>query len=180
MSKAVKKLQMDAIRKKLVGVRDLLVMNITGVSAKADNTLRLNLRKKNIHVHVVKNSLVSLIFKEMGIVGVDAHLAGPTTLAWGSASIADLAKEFDALAKKEKKILFKTAVAEGVAVPFEDAKKFPTREEAIAKVVSLILAPAARVAGQLRNAGGRIAGQIKTLSEKTEGEAAPAAAPVQA
>ena len=45
---------------------------------------------------------------------------------------------------------------------------FPTKEEAQAKVVQLVLAPGANVLGAAKGAGGRVLGVIKTIQEKLE------------
>ena len=70
----------------------------------------------------------------------------------------------------------KGAVAEGQLVPFDIAKKMPTREEALAAVLSAILGPASQIAGCLTGPAAQVASQIKTISEKKE-EGAPAATP---
>jgi large subunit ribosomal protein L10 len=175
MSKVVKKMEMDALKKTFGDLRDLVLLNVSGLPALTENTMRLQLRQKNVRLHTVKNSLAARVFKEIGINGLEEHLKGPTTVAWGSSSIADLSKAIDAIAAKEKKVQPKIAVADGVIVTFAAAKKFPTREEAIARVVTLAMSPARRIAGQIRGPAGKIASQVKTISEKKEeGAAAPA------
>jgi large subunit ribosomal protein L10 len=168
MSKQVKQMQMDALKKSFGETRDLVLLTITGVPATVENQIRLQLRKKNIRLHTVKNSLAARVFEELGIKGLDPFLKGPTTVAWGAGGIAELSKQIDEWVKKEKKIQPKTAVADGTPVPFDQAKKFPTRQEAIARVVMLMLSPAARVAGQLRGPASRLASQVKSVSEKPE------------
>ena len=69
----------------------------------------------------------------------------------------------------------KGAVADGQPVTFAVALKMPTRAEAIARVVGLILAPASRVAGQIVGPAKKVASQINTIKDKEE--AAPAEAP---
>src|SRR5262245_6904965 len=103
MSKQIKQMEMEVIRDHLKDVRDLVVLSITGVDSQEDNKMRLALRKKNIHMHLVKNSLARRVFDDLGM-KVTSYWAGPTTLAWGSTSLADLSREFDGLAKKNKKI----------------------------------------------------------------------------
>jgi large subunit ribosomal protein L10 len=175
MSKLVKQMQMDALKKTFGDARDLVLVSISGVAATAENQMRLQFRKKNIRLHTVKNSLAARVFKDMGINGLDEHLKGPITVAWGSSSIADLSKAVDDWAKKEKKVLPRVAVADGTVVSFEAAKKFPTRAQAIGEVIGLLLGPARQVIGQLTGAGGMLAGQVKTIADRTE-ESPPAAA----
>ena len=59
---------------------------------------------------------------------------------------------------------------------FQQALKMPTRTEAIARVVGLILSPASRVVGQVLGPASRVASQINTIAEPEKEEApAPAA-----
>jgi len=138
MSKLVKQMQMEALKKTFGQTRDLVLLAMSGVKARDETQIRLQLRKKNVRLHRVKNSLAARVFNELGIRGLDEHLRGPTTVAWGSTSIADLT----------------------------EAKRFPTRAQAIGEVLGLVLSPARLVLGQVVSAGGRLAGQIQTLAER--------------
>src|SRR5262245_45746680 len=141
MSKLIKQMQMDALKKTFGEMRDLVLLSISGVNGVAENQARLQLRKKNIRLHTVKNSLAARVFKDLGINGLDEHLKGPITVAWGSTSIADLSKSLDDWAKKDKKVLPRIAVADGAVVTFDTAKKFPTKAQAIGEIIGLILGP---------------------------------------
>jgi large subunit ribosomal protein L10 len=174
MSKIIKQMEMAALKKTFDGVRDLVMMKVVGLNAIADNQVRLGLRKKGIHLQMVKNSLARRVFTEMGI-AIDAGWDGSTTVAWGSTSIAALSKEIETLAKKHDKLIkVKTAVADGQEVGFDLALKMPTREEAIGRVIGLALAPASRLVGQILGPAASVASQIKSISERKE-EATPAA-----
>ena len=184
MSKFVKKLEASAVAATLGDGRDYVLLNLTGVKAQDENTMRLALRKKKIRLHHVKNSLVRRIFDAKGFRGVDGFLAGPTVVAWATSpdvAIATVSKEIDVFMQKNKAIKPKTAIADGAAIPFDDAKKMPTREEAIGLLLAQILGPARKLAGQLVGPGRMIAGQIKAHEEKlgkeapAESAAAPAA-----
>ena len=101
---------------------------------------------------------------------------GPTTLAWGGSSVAELSKEISPLLKKyEKHFVAKGAIAEGQEVTFEQALKMPTRAELIGLLLAMILGPGSQIAGQIAGPAAQIAGQLKTLSEKKPEEPAPAA-----
>ena len=91
MSKAIKQLQMDALKKSFTDVRDLVMLNIVGLNAIDDNKMRLGLRKKGIRLHQVKNSLCQRVFDELGLTVAKAW-EGSTTVAWGAGSVAELAE----------------------------------------------------------------------------------------
>ena len=177
MSKQIKQMEMDALKKTFEGVRDMVLLSISSVNAQADNQLRTTLRKKNIRLQVVKNSLAHRVFGELGMKLANAW-ESPTTVAWGADSLAELSKELDALIRKNDKIKVKTAVSEGQELPFDRAKTMPTRAEAIGRVVALALSPARRLVSQITAPASRIAAQVKTVSEKpAEAPEAAAAAP---
>lgn len=176
MSKVIKQMEMDHLKGAFQGVRDMVFLGIVGLDATTENKMRLELRKKGVRLHQVKNTLARRVFSELGM-AIEKPWGGPTTVAWGMSSVAELSQEIDGLRKKhDKKITVKGAVADGSEVPFEMALKMPTRTEAIGRVVMLALSPAARVAGALKGPAGIVCGQVKSIAEKKdEAAAAPPA-----
>jgi len=177
MSKVIKQMQMDAIRTTFDGVRDMVVLSIKGVNALADGQFRTALRKKKIRLQVVKNSYTRRVFKDMGLSLPDDSpiWKGTTVLAWGANSVSELSRGIEAELKDIKKapqykdkVTIKGAVADGEPITFEQALKRPTREEAIARVLSLAMSPAANIVGALKGPAAGVAGQVKTISEKKE------------
>jgi large subunit ribosomal protein L10 len=178
MSKVIKQMEMDALKGTFKDVRDMVVLSSEKVSCQIDYGMRAALRKKNIHVQMVKNTLARRVFGDLGM-KVESCWSGTTLVAWGGSSLAELSKDVDVFVKKNAKLLkVKTAVSEGLEIDFKIALSMPTRSEAIARVVGLAMAPASRLIGQLAAPGARLASQLKTLSEKVEqaAEAAPVAA----
>jgi large subunit ribosomal protein L10 len=183
MSKLIKQMEMDALKKDFEGVRDAVILSVKGLSCLGDATFRTNLRKKNIRVKVVKNSLTRKVFGEIGLkVGEESpYWIGPTTLVFGASSVAELSQAVEGELKTPKtaplykdKVTVKGAIADGQEVSFDTALRMPTRAQAIGAVLAALLSPAASVLGGLVSAGGQVAGQIQKISEKTE-EAAEAA-----
>src|SRR5262245_12038360 len=142
MSKAIKQMEMNDLRRAFDGVRDLAVLSSETLSAQGEYTLRAALRKKGIRVKVVKNSLARKVFKEMNLSIPDdsPYWQKQTMLAWGGTSVSGLVKEIDAelrnpktaalyKVKEKEKISRKGAVADGQPITWEDAIKLPTREE---------------------------------------------------
>jgi large subunit ribosomal protein L10 len=183
MSKVIKQLQMDEIRKSFEGVRDLVVVSITGLDCHADHLLRAGLRKKEIRIQVMKNSLARRVFGEVGLnIPADSKFwIGPTAFVWGASSIAEISKALDSELKAPKtaalykdKVVIKGAVADGQPLPFEQALKMPTRLEAIGQILQAIIGPASAIAGCLTGPASQIASQIQKISEKEPEPAEPA------
>jgi large subunit ribosomal protein L10 len=180
MSKQVKQLQMDLLARTFRGVRDMVFLSVQGVDATTDNKVRLGLRKKNIALMMVKNSLLRRVFNDNGLNPGDAAWEGPTVVAWGAESIKDLSREVEAALLKDArfkdKVTVKTALAEGQPVTFAQALTMPTRKEAIGEIVAALLGPAAGIAAALTGPASQVASQIQQIAEKKpEGETAPAA-----
>jgi large subunit ribosomal protein L10 len=175
MSKKIKQLEMDLLGQTFREVRDLVFLGMTKMSAQETFQMRRDLRKKKIRVQVVKNSLTRRVFSKLGMTA-DDYWSGPTAVAWGGTSLAELSRELDTLLKKNKNVTFKGAFAEGEALTFEQAKSRPTRAEALGRVVGLAMGPAARLLGQINGPAGAVASQIKSIAEKKPEEPAPAPA----
>lgn len=177
MSKVIKQMQMDDLRKSFKDVRDLVFLNVVGLDSVTDNQLRLGLRKKGIRMQVVKNTLARKVLGENGLT-VEKGWEGATTIAWGGTSIAGLAKELQDIVKKHDKFIkVKTAIADGQEVSFDVAVKMPTREQAIGEVIALALGAGSRLVGAILGPGATLASQLKSIEEKKEdAAAAPATA----
>jgi large subunit ribosomal protein L10 len=183
MSKVIKQMQMNAIKDTFRDVRDLVVLSVKGLTSQADNHLRSMLSKKKIHLQHVKNSFARRVFGELGLSIPDdsPYWAGTTLLAWGATSVSELSRTIETELKVPKtaaqfkdKVTIKGAVVDGQVLSFGEAVKMPTRAEAIGRVVSLLLSPAARLVSQITGPASGVAGQIKTKSEEKP-EEAPAA-----
>ncbi len=172
MSKAVKDLLMQDYRERLDGVDNALLVSIRGISANDNNRLRTELAGKEIRITVVRNNLAKRAFSEGSLAGLETLLEGPSALAYGSESVVDVARELVKWAKQVKSLELKGAVLDGQlfegAAGVEALSKFPTRDEAIAQAVTLVLSPGRNLMGQVKGPGGRLAGIIKAIEEKLE------------
>lgn len=176
MSKQIKQMEMEAMKKSFQGIQDLVFLSSSGVSCQTDNQMRLALRKKNIHLQVVKNRLARRVFSELGL-KLEKCWDGPTTVAWGAGSVAELSRELESIFKKNDKVKVKSVLAEGQEISFARALKMPTRTEAIGQVIALALSPAQRLMAQVIAPVSTLAGQVKTLANRPVGEEATPAAP---
>lgn len=184
MSKYVKEMMMDQLRGDLGGSTSVLILDLKGLDAISEHQLRRDLRKKNIKVRALKNTLARRVFLDLGIGDLSRFLQGPSVAVWGGDGVAELAKEISAQVKALKKPEIKGGAVDGVVIgpdQVEDITKLPSREALIGRVVAMALAPAQRVVSLANAPISGLMGQLKTLSEGTpspegaEGEA-PAAA----
>jgi len=189
MSKVIKQMEMDDMKRAFASVRDLVVLNAEHLSAQGEYTLRASLRKKNIRLKQVKNSLCRRVFRELNLSVPDdsPYWAKATIMAWGGSSISELSREIDGELRNPKnaglyrtkdkgeRVKVKGAIVDGSPITFAQALKMPTRLELIGQIVGAITGPGAAIAGCLEGPGAMLASQVKQIAEKKE-EEAPAAA----
>jgi len=92
MSKVIKQMEMNDIRRTFDGVRDLVVLTTNKLSAQGEYVFRAALRKKGVRMRTVKNSLARRVFAEMKLAVPDdsPYWQKQTIFAWGRESIAEL------------------------------------------------------------------------------------------
>jgi ribosomal protein L10 len=184
MSKKIKELELNDLRKTFKGVRDFVLLEPLKLDSAADYELRKGLRAKKIRVKMVKNSFVRKVFGENKI-NVDPG-SGPTLVCWGAESTKELGTTVIAVLRQlrpdpklPEKIKEKTGIADGEAMPLAKLPDVPTRQEAIGAVLAALLGPGAMVAGCLVGPANNLAGILKAIEEKGAGaDAGAAPAPV--
>ncbi len=183
MSKTVKNLVADDLRKQLRGVNDALLVNVIGLDAIRTTKLRKELRAKNISLEVVKNSLARRATEGTPLAAAFQGVEGTLAIVWGGGDIVSLAKEIDRLTalKEFEKFTARGGAMDGAKLSPEEVKqvsKWPSREEQLSLLVGQVLSPGAKLASQLIAMGGAVASQIKQRAEDLEKNApAPAAEP---
>lgn len=172
MSKPIKELVIDDYKSRFEELDGALLVDIRGISANDNNAMRSGLRKKQIRVTVIKNTLAKKAFAGTKLAGLDAALEGPSALAYGAESVVDVARELVDWAKKVKQLTLKGAVLDGELYQGEAGVKrlsqFPTKDEAIAKVVQLFLSPASNLLRAATSPGSNILGIVKEIQERLE------------
>jgi len=176
MSKPVKNMMIRDYGNKFEGVDDALLVSIRGIPANDNNRFRLGLAEKDIKVTVIRNNLAKHSFKESGLAILEPLLSGPTALVHGAESVVEVAREIVKWGKELELLEFKGAVLDGILFEGKEGvnalSKYPTREEAIAQGVTLVLSPGRNLVGAVMGPGSKIASLVKSIEEKLEeGEA---------
>lgn len=145
-----------------------------GLTVEQDTAMRNELRKNGVKYEVVKNTTLRLVFKELGIEGLDELFAGPTAVAYSEDLIAP-AKVINNFAEKYEALSIKGGAIEGKVASIEEIvtlAKVPDKETLYSQVVYGLLFPFTKLAML-----------VKAVAEKKQeesGEPAPVAeAPVE-
>jgi large subunit ribosomal protein L10 len=180
MSRPVKNLITQSYRQRFADVEGAVLIDIRGIKSNQNNRLRGVLATKKVRVAVVKNSLAKKALAGTKLENLTKLLEGPSAVTYGGDSVVSVARELIEIAKEIENLKFRGAIMDGQVYGPEQIKelsKFPTKAEAQAKVVTLILSPAKKLVGQVLSPGKKLAALVKAIQEKREKEPAPAAAP---
>ena len=141
-----------------------------GLTVEQDTNLRNELRKNGVKFQVVKNTTLRLVFKELGIDGLDDMLKGPTAVAFSDDVIAP-AKVLSKFAEEYEPLEIKGGIVEGRfadKAEIDALAKVPDKETLYSQVVYGLLFPFTKLAML-----------VKAVAEKAQEESgAPAEAPV--
>ena len=177
MSKLVKNIITEEIKKRLDGVDNALLVNVIGMQVNDVNKLRGLLAEKEIRILVVKNSLAARAAAGTPLEAAFEGLTGTTALCWGASDIVALAKEVVKVSKDKQFAKFSVlgGVMDGEAFTAEEAvdiSKWPSREEQIAILLGQITGVGSKLSSQLIAGGANLASQIKQRWDKDGEEAA--------
>ncbi len=172
MSKPVKEMLVREYLEKLDGVEEAAIISLRGVSGTNNTKIRSDLREKDIRVTIVRNKLFGNAFGERAIGSLSEVMTGSNAIVYGAESIVEVAREIVDLVKQFPEIELKGAILDGELYAGEDGvnrlAKFPTRDEAIAEDVALILGPGRTLVGAIKGPGAGLGGIIKAIEEKLE------------
>ena len=171
MSKYVKDLITNELKSQFDGLSDALLVDVIGMESNANVELRKELRQKNIHLLVVKNSLACRATEGTALAPAFEGATGTIAVVWGGEDVISLAKEVTRLASEKRYEPFapKGGVMDGATLSADDVRavsKWPSRSEQLSLLVSQILSPGANLAAQILGPGGKLASQVKKQSEE--------------
>ncbi|WP_018131269.1 50S ribosomal protein L10 [Effusibacillus pohliae] len=151
------------IAQKLRDSKSTIVTDYRGLTVAEVTELRKRLREAGIEFKVLKNTLTRRATAELGLTELDAHLTGPTAIAFSYDDVVAPARILNDFAKEHKALELKAGVLEGRVVGLEEVKalaSLPSREGLISMLLSVLQAP-------MRN----FAYAVKQIAEQKEQQA---------
>ena len=186
-----KKAQVVEVAEALKSAQTGILVDYRGLTVEEDTKLRNNLRQAGVKYFVVKNTLLRLAAKEVGLEGLDEVLHGPTALAVSEEDAVAPAKVMAEFAKENEKLEIKSGFLDGSVMTLDEVKQLaatPNRETLMAKMLGSLNAPIsnlARLLSTIVDGGEEIADLIAKKNaeaapaEEAKAEEAPAEAPVE-
>lgn len=172
MSKAVKNIVMRDYKDRIGDHEDAMLISIRGISSNDTNEIRKKLRTKDIRVTMVRNALFRKTFEGTGLESLGGIMTGSNVLAYGAESVVEVAREIVELIKTYPGIELRGAVLDGQVFEGEAGvkalSKYPTRDEAIAQDVTLILSPGRNLLASVKGPGAKLGGILKAIEKKLE------------
>ena len=154
MSKNIelKKTVVAEIKEKFQQAHSAVLLDYRGLTVAEVTELRNLCRAQGVEYVVLKNTMIELAVKELGITGLDEHLKGPTAVAFGHKDPASPAKILSDFIKKTKKMELKCAVIDKQTLDAAGAQALadlPPKEVLIAKMMGSLNAPITNFVGVL-------------------------------
>lgn len=166
------------LSEKLNGSPFLLVTDYQKMSVEHFGELRNRLAPAGAEVHVVKNSFLKRAMSVSGLPDVAKDLSGQTAVVTGKSDVAPVAKVLKSFAAEFKIATLKVGVVDKSVLSTQDVEALadlPPREQLLAQLLGVLLAPATKLVRTLNEPAASLARLLSAKAEK-EGQPAEAAA----
>lgn len=171
MSKLVKGMIIDELKERYSDLDSALWVQFQDCDGNTTNEFRGVLRKANMHVQIVKNTLFRKAVEESPLAPLGDKLTGPSAIVFGGESVIDVAKVIEDWVDKIEGLEMRAAVLEGEFIGpdrIEQLSKMPTKRDLQAKIAGAIIGPASTLSGAIIGPFRSIAGCIKAIETKLE------------
>jgi len=136
-----KKAIVAEIKEELKDAKTIVLVDYRGITVEQDTEFRATLRKENVVYKVIKNNILKLVMKELGIEGVDEFLKGPTAIAFNAIDVVAPAKVVNDSSKKINALEIKSGIMEGKVVSIDEIKAIaalPSKDALLASLASVL------------------------------------------
>ncbi len=159
MNKDKKKNYIEEMKAFFKKTNSVFVTHYQGLSVKQIDELRNEMRKNGILFKITKNRITKLALEGSKFKKLENLFSGPTAVAFSEDAITS-AKILTNFAKKNTNLKIIGGIMEEEPLTVEDVEKIatlPTLDEARAKIVGILSAPAQKIISILLAPGSKIA-----------------------
>jgi len=137
-----------------------------GLTVSQLTELRVKARQNSVYVRVVKNSLARLAVKGTEFECMNDRLSGPLMLAFSDEDPGSAARLFRDFAKLNDKLVVTVGAIGGETIEGKDIGKLanlPTRDEALAQLMSVMQAPIGKFVRTLNEVPGKLVRTVEAV-----------------
>ena len=157
--------------------QSFVFVDARGLTVEQDTALRTEMRKNGVNYKVVKNTTLNLVFKELGIEGLDEMFKGPTAVAYSTEDMMAPAKVSKKFADDFEKLSIKGGIIEGKVATVAEVEALaavPSKDVLLSQIVYALLFPITKLAMLTKAAAEKLESEGGVAAEAPAAEAAPA------
>ena len=143
----------DEVKGHVEKAQSAVLVDYRGLTVEEDTKLRKALREAGVVYKVYKNTLLKRAFEESDYAQLDAHLEGPTAVAFGIDDATAPARVISEFAKTAPALEIKAGVVEGTyydAAGMKVIADIPSREVLLSKLLGSLQSPITNLARVLK------------------------------
>ncbi len=149
----------------------VIAAQYNGLTVAQLTELRKKARESGVYMKVVRNTLARRAFEGTQFACMDSALVGPLVLAFSKDEPGAAARVFKDYVKKWEKLEVKALSIDGQMLPGTDLNRLaslPTRDEAIAQLMSVMLAPITKFVRTLAEPHAKLARTIAAIRDQKQ------------
>ena len=181
----IKKQVVSGIKEKLEKAQSVVFYDYRGLTVEQVTKLRSECRKAGVEYVVLKNTMVELAAKELGIEGLDEMFKGPTAVAYSTEDMMAPAKVSKKFADDFEKLSIKGGIIEGKVATVAEVEALaavPSKDVLLSQIVYALLFPITKLAMLTKATAEKLeaeGGVAAAPAEEAKAEEAPAEAPAE-
>jgi len=162
--------------------KGIILTDYRGLTVHDMDDVRSSTRPLGAKFQVVKNRLMLLALKEVGLSVPDEWLVGPTAIGFCQDEVPSVAKALKEATKDIEHLKVKGGLLDGAVIDAAQVQaiaELPSREVLLSQVLGTINAPASQTVGVIASGIRQVLNVLQAYADKLQ-EAAPGAAMEQA
>ncbi|OGT45782.1 MAG: 50S ribosomal protein L10 [Gammaproteobacteria bacterium RIFCSPHIGHO2_12_FULL_41_20] len=149
----------------------LVAVEYAGLSVEQLTALRKSARHSGVYLRVVRNTLARRALEGTHFACAQQSLVGPLALAFSKDEPGAAARLFKEFVKQNEKLQVRLLSIDGMLLPASDLDKLaslPTKNEAIAQLMSIMCAPITKLVRTLAEPHGKLVRTLAAIRDKKQ------------
>ena len=166
-----KKAVVDEVAVVAASAHSAVAAEYSGLTVEEMTALRVKARQGGVYLRVVKNTLARRAIEGTDFECMKENLTGPLILAFSQQDPGGAARVIDDFSKQNNKLVVKLVALGGKLLAPSDIKavaSLPTKDEAIAQLMSVMTAPVGKLARTLNEVPGKLVRTVAAIKDQKQ------------